>query len=913
MAGQLVGTSDARGCGENIAHDAVGRILAEDYSPCENSQPTYTAPNLTTGDGTEAFYVYDALPSTAVTMPGYLMSVADRAQKTIYNYDMRGRISGVQRQVAVPESNPSLSARYAPHTFQRLVAYAEDNRPVTIGTGADAPELLGVGNAPSTVSLAYKIEGPLDSIQSTYGALLQSQQVDATGSPVSQTFGDQAGTTAAMVYDGNGTLTSYSLSRRPGPWLGILSPPASTDPNDKTFEGVLTNLSIGSDKLGNPVTITEAGGTQGSNPAEWAPGNQPVSRKLAYWDDYRLKGIAYTYAGPKAPKDTFVSPYAAEVADGDTTFPPVTQPATNARVASQTFDYDYLGNTAHSVDDSTPPVFYDRSLGTIANGMQTRGPNQIQSASIDNLHNLSTSYDNAGNTTSVAVENGSNPDTGSVYAYDWDEVGRLASATRNDAANLNSAVAETFTYSAYGERTATARQDSGAPSAVYTVRVFDSLVLEDAAFDAGSGDYQHTAVTEHVYLGGGGAGLAHAFYAKDNTPLASSGKVHVFMTYGDPKGSTSFLVDHDTGELLEHITYQAYGAVETDYRSPRWDNFRESIRHTGHWDDAEVGLIYFGARYYAPALGRWLSPDPLAIHGLGGDANPYAFAAGSPVGNVDPYGLDSGCLGSESVCGQGSTAWGPFDFSGVHINLAPVGKAIGKFFSGLFGSSAPSGPPAIGHSLTPSSGLGRVGGNADCAGVSCHTSYDFDPGIPIGRAASEVGEFAFIQGVTAVASLLGPENTANALRDGQEGVRAISNNEVLISLTGTAVLGAVGKVGGALLEDAAGTAATLPQYLYHYSSEETAALIEGSQLGVPGRVLYLTPNGGLQPLQAGIDLALPQANTASAVFRVPSTALVPANILRVGPVTGNVLGRAGGGVELLYNGTIPIEWVTRVR
>src|ERR1700722_10544920 len=78
------------------------------------------------------------------------------------------------------------------------------------------------------------------------------------------------------------------------------------------------------------------------------------------------------------------------------------------------------------------------------------------------------------------------------YAYDWDEVGRLASATRNDAANLNAAVAETFTYSAYGERIATARQDSGAPSTVYTGRVFDSLVLEDAAFYAGRGDYEHT-------------------------------------------------------------------------------------------------------------------------------------------------------------------------------------------------------------------------------------------------------------------------------------------------------------------------------------------------------------------------------------------------------------------------------------
>jgi hypothetical protein len=30
IAGRLVGTSDARGCGENIFHDNYGRVIAED-------------------------------------------------------------------------------------------------------------------------------------------------------------------------------------------------------------------------------------------------------------------------------------------------------------------------------------------------------------------------------------------------------------------------------------------------------------------------------------------------------------------------------------------------------------------------------------------------------------------------------------------------------------------------------------------------------------------------------------------------------------------------------------------------------------------------------------------------------------------------------------------------------------------
>ena len=94
-SGELVGTSDARGCGENIFHDGVGRVIAEDYSPCSASQPGYTPPNLSTGAGTEAFYVYDGTP-------GLLAAAWDRAQHAVYSYDQRSRVTGIQRQVAGP-------------------------------------------------------------------------------------------------------------------------------------------------------------------------------------------------------------------------------------------------------------------------------------------------------------------------------------------------------------------------------------------------------------------------------------------------------------------------------------------------------------------------------------------------------------------------------------------------------------------------------------------------------------------------------------------------------------------------------------------------------------------------------------------------------------------------------------------
>ena len=99
------------------------------------------------------------------------------------------------------------------------------------------------------------------------------------------------------------------------------------------------------------------------------------------------------------------------------------------------------------------------------------------------------------------------------------------------------------------------------------------------------------------------------------------------------------VIDRDSGELVERPTYLAYGAAESDFRPNRWGEFREAYRYTSHEDDAQVGLTYFGARYYLPQLGRWASADPLTIHGVAGDVNPYAFVRGSPLMNVDPFGL----------------------------------------------------------------------------------------------------------------------------------------------------------------------------------------------------------------------------------------------------------------------------------
>ena len=73
-------------------------------------------------------------------------------------------------------------------------------------------------------------------------------------------------------------------------------------------------------------------------------------------------------------------------------------------------------------------------------------------------------------------------------------------------------------------------------------------------------------------------------------------------------------------------------------------------RYTGKERDAESGNDYFGARYYASSMGRFMSPDPLYIemHRLVDpqQLNLYMYGRNNPLNITDPTGLDITCGGT---------------------------------------------------------------------------------------------------------------------------------------------------------------------------------------------------------------------------------------------------------------------------
>jgi RHS repeat-associated protein len=108
---------------------------------------------------------------------------------------------------------------------------------------------------------------------------------------------------------------------------------------------------------------------------------------------------------------------------------------------------------------------------------------------------------------------------------------------------------------------------------------------------------------------------------------------------------------------------------------------------TGKERDSESGNDYFGARYYASSMGRFMSPDPsglLAQHPEDPQSwNLYAYARNNPLIYLEPNGLD--CIyatdngkGVESIdhnsdsgeCGQNGGTWlsGYVDEDWAHYN-----------------------------------------------------------------------------------------------------------------------------------------------------------------------------------------------------------------------------------------------------
>ncbi|MEV6843002.1 RHS repeat-associated core domain-containing protein [Actinoplanes sp. NPDC051411] len=218
-------------------------------------------------------------------------------------------------------------------------------------------------------------------------------------------------------------------------------------------------------------------------------------------------------------------------------------------------------------------------------------PHAVTATTTNGAATGSFAYDPDGNTTS-------RPGTTGQQTLTWDRHGHLASVT--DASGTS-----TYIYDADGDRLM--EHDSTGTTAY----------LDGAELRLHTSDGAKTAVR---------------YYSFNGQTVAQRNAAGLQFLTGDAHGTSSVAIADTAAE-----------AVTKRYQDPYGNAVGPAVAWTGTktfvgGDQDTTGLIHEGAREYDPALGRFVSVDPLQDLSDPQQWNGYAYAGNNPILNTDPSG-----------------------------------------------------------------------------------------------------------------------------------------------------------------------------------------------------------------------------------------------------------------------------------
>jgi RHS repeat-associated protein len=122
---------------------------------------------------------------------------------------------------------------------------------------------------------------------------------------------------------------------------------------------------------------------------------------------------------------------------------------------------------------------------------------------------------------------------------------------------------------------------------------------------------------------------------------------NTYFYHKDHLGSTRSVTDSNK-IIIAASTYHPFGETEVEEGS-------EHYHYTGKEKDS-TGLYYYGARYYDPEIGRFITRDLIVGRKSNSQSlNLYTYCLNNPVNLIDPAGLEAGVIycegtGDNRVC-----------------------------------------------------------------------------------------------------------------------------------------------------------------------------------------------------------------------------------------------------------------------
>jgi len=470
-----------------------------------------------------------------------------------------------------------------------------------------------------TFSYAYNADGQLTSASSpdsayayAYDGEGRTASVDNNGTP------NVPDVVLSDQYDANGNRTQL----------------AATIAGTADFQNVYTY-----DALDRLTQLYQQGQTGGNAVAT-------KGANLTYNLLGQLATVARTnFFGIGPAPDIATSTFSYDTANRLTEIANTTNGGTAIDAYSWAYDLADRVTSMTTTTDGTATYSYDNT-NQVTGVTYTTNPGATQPA------NESYSFDSNGNRTNTGYSTGTNNQLTSdgTFNYTYDHEGNRISRTRisNDPAND---YLTTYTFDYRNRLTDVNFYNNSDVLTKHVHNIYDVFghLIGKQVDSTGSGGYDRAefyvydgnnvalqfglggALTERYLSGPSASGVDTVLAEEDVASLTSPGTVTWPLT--DNLGTVRDIVD-STGAVIDHLVDNSFGQVA--YESAPTVHHLES--YTGAVYDPDTGLVNDWRRWYDPAVGRWISEDPIGF--TAGDANLSRYVANSPANFTDASGLD---------------------------------------------------------------------------------------------------------------------------------------------------------------------------------------------------------------------------------------------------------------------------------